>query len=568
MLIRIFGFIFVSAFLTPFAHGVIVKYPLSIHVEQGPGNWNDKKSEILTIDLPGDETYRYLTQYEKVTTRGARRTDWDFTIRFIPNQENVKKVEVDYFCKRSEGSVFVGPICLGGPTNSIDLEFEFYFSTISKNQYLETLTAWTNGVLDLDTKVDSMRTSLQKYIHSFDNEATLERTHLAAYGYSLRQRFLKECQHLRTGLDQLQSETAQFPEIHKEILDLRSRIDTSLAGFSQRFTDYAELYQLSLTELLETPPDPNFQEPGGNIDYFVKSIWRQYCKRELNLADPSDSKWFNDLCFWGRGNDRKKLREEVKNGIEAVIVDVFEEYHNRIPPKEVLDYWIPRAREHLLLTLIQRLQETVDSPKPLSTSEIQMNLHMLIARDCLTATRGCADNASMLHLVGEIRQVIRDYLEDVIPTLRVESQFKDTQAKPMLPKLTLPPELFPRPDPSAIIPLAHNDPRVTPQFAAQGTMYRAVGLIWSGIPSQAMKRDKAVQFCQSLGGGARLPTVEEWEAVTRVMNGNLESLPGSSDKYFWSSGAANAFNFRSGGIPYTRDCRDDLFSVRCVVPAQ
>jgi hypothetical protein len=135
-------------------------------------------------------------------------------------------------------------------------------------------------------------------------------------------------------------------------------------------------------------------------------------------------------------------------------------------------------------------------------------------------------------------------------------------------ELTLPPELFPRPGQNAIIPLSQNDPRVTPQFAAQGLMHQAVGLIWSGVPSEAMKRDAAVQFCQSLGGGARLPTVEEWEALTRIMNGNFEALPGISGKYFWSSGAANAFNFRSGGVPYPRDCRDAIFAVRCVVPAQ
>jgi len=63
-----------------------------------------------------------------------------------------------------------------------------------------------------------------------------------------------------------------------------------------------------------------------------------------------------------------------------------------------------------------------------------------------------------------------------------------------------------------------NDPRVTRNFAALGEMYKIAGFIWSGMAPEGMNHAAAIQYCQGLSGGARLPTKEEWEALSRVIS--------------------------------------------------
>jgi hypothetical protein len=63
---------------------------------------------------------------------------------------------------------------------------------------------------------------------------------------------------------------------------------------------------------------------------------------------------------------------------------------------------------------------------------------------------------------------------------------------------------------SAIVAVPHYDSRVSSAFASLGNMYEAAGLIWSAVTPKKMNHDEAIQYGQSLGGGARLPTQAEW----------------------------------------------------------
>jgi len=116
---------------------------------------------------------------------------------------------------------------------------------------------------------------------------------------------------------------------------------------------------------------------------------------------------------------------------------------------------------------------------------------------------------------------------------------------------------------------------VTHAFADLGDIYEAVGLIWSGIASQKMSQSDAMRYCQHLGGGARLPTREEWEALAKAMSTggryNSDLLPGTKGKWFWSSSDAPddadfAFNFggKQGSVAFEE--RSSVGSVRCVIP--
>ena len=48
-------------------------------------------------------------------------------------------------------------------------------------------------------------------------------------------------------------------------------------------------------------------------------------------------------------------------------------------------------------------------------------------------------------------------------------------------------------------------------------MHKVAGLIWSGAAPQTMNQRDAVAFSAGLGGGARLPTKEEYAALSRAM---------------------------------------------------
>ncbi len=61
------------------------------------------------------------------------------------------------------------------------------------------------------------------------------------------------------------------------------------------------------------------------------------------------------------------------------------------------------------------------------------------------------------------------------------------------------------------------DRRVSPEFAQLGHMHKVAGLIWSGVAPRIMDQRDAVAYCASLGGGARLPTKDEYIALSRAM---------------------------------------------------
>jgi hypothetical protein len=122
-----------------------------------------------------------------------------------------------------------------------------------------------------------------------------------------------------------------------------------------------------------------------------------------------------------------------------------------------------------------------------------------------------------------------------------------------------------------LVVIAHNDTRVTPTFAALGSMYEAAGLIWSGVAPQKMDHATAILYCQSLGEGARLPSKEEWEALSLVISPggqyNPDLLPGTQG-WFWSSSVAStvrAFRFvsNSGDVAHI-SLRKNHYYVRCV----
>jgi hypothetical protein len=132
----------------------------------------------------------------------------------------------------------------------------------------------------------------------------------------------------------------------------------------------------------------------------------------------------------------------------------------------------------------------------------------------------------------------------------------------------------PNPNPNILVPVANDDPRVSPQFTALGPMYEAASLIWSWVAPNKMSHKDAVNYCQSLGGGSRLPTEEEFEALLRVMTPggtyNPDLFPGMRHRAFWSSSAhsndaAFAFVFFAGYVGrLSSRHRYNGGSVRCV----
>ena len=100
-----------------------------------------------------------------------------------------------------------------------------------------------------------------------------------------------------------------------------------------------------------------------------------------------------------------------------------------------------------------------------------------------------------------------------------------------------------------------------------------------------MNHQQAIAYCQSLGGGARLPRAKEYAALSRAMGAaqpiNVEpgydgrgyrpnSLPEMDEQLFWSASLhphidvyASSFNGSDGHIGY--GYRDFDRSVRCVV---
>jgi len=90
-----------------------------------------------------------------------------------------------------------------------------------------------------------------------------------------------------------------------------------------------------------------------------------------------------------------------------------------------------------------------------------------------------------------------------------------------------------------VISIAPDDSRVSPAFAALGRMYQFAGLIWSGGPPKQMNYDDAQRYCLSLGGNARLPTLDELEILSTIMKPGCkfdpELFPKIKGNGFWSS---------------------------------
>ncbi len=122
------------------------------------------------------------------------------------------------------------------------------------------------------------------------------------------------------------------------------------------------------------------------------------------------------------------------------------------------------------------------------------------------------------------------------------------------------------------------------QFRALGNMYEVAGLIWSGVAPQNMNQRDAVAYCAGLGGGARLPTKDEYIALGQAMGGRYPEwegfgyhvpgyarnlIPDMHNRLFWSAsltrqehGDAFFFNGYYGNVDqYSRDYDR---SVRCV----
>ena len=190
-------------------------------------------------------------------------------------------------------------------------------------------------------------------------------------------------------------------------------------------------------------------------------------------------------------------------------------------------------------------------------------------------------DSSLAFRFGAFAGVVRDNRRNlnrsvrcVIERTTIQQQHAVASYSDLVSSSTQP---VPIPSSHTIELITPNDLRVTRAFAALGDMYEAGGLIWSGVASRKMSQSDAIWYCQTLGGGARLPTKEEWEALAKAMSTggryNPESLPGTggiSGKWFWSSSDAPddadfAFNFggKQGGVAFEE--RSSGGFVRCVM---
>jgi hypothetical protein len=116
-----------------------------------------------------------------------------------------------------------------------------------------------------------------------------------------------------------------------------------------------------------------------------------------------------------------------------------------------------------------------------------------------------------------------------------------------------------------------DDHRVNPPFAALGNMYESGGLIWSGVAPQTLNWEQAINYCAALGGGARLPTADEYRALKRAMSPggryDANQLPDTIGTWFWSSsphGDDNALVMFGGNGNVDNFPRNYFGSVRCV----
>ena len=132
--------------------------------------------------------------------------------------------------------------------------------------------------------------------------------------------------------------------------------------------------------------------------------------------------------------------------------------------------------------------------------------------------------------------------------------------------------------------IRYTDQKVSKAFADLGKMHKVADLIWSGVAPREMSQRDAVAYCASLGGGARLPTKDEYIALSRAMgsrqpdfhapgydvNGYHRNLiPDMDYQWFWSESVhpqndVYAFVFISNAGDVNYYGLDGIFSVRCV----
>lgn len=133
---------------------------------------------------------------------------------------------------------------------------------------------------------------------------------------------------------------------------------------------------------------------------------------------------------------------------------------------------------------------------------------------------------------------------------------------------------------------------LSPAFRDLGGMHEVAGLIWSGVAPQIMNQRAAVDYCNGLGSGARLPTQDEYISLSRAMGSrqpvrydghgdwradynvagyNLNLIPDMHNREFWSASVhprsvVDAFLFNGdGGFVDDYIHYDNGVSVRCVV---
>ncbi len=130
--------------------------------------------------------------------------------------------------------------------------------------------------------------------------------------------------------------------------------------------------------------------------------------------------------------------------------------------------------------------------------------------------------------------------------------------------------------PAAVEPITENHPHYfenRPQLRALGQMYEAAGLTWSGIAPVSLNHADAVRFCELLG--ARLPTIEEYEILSRLLgqgtpeNYNPTLMSDMITGTYWSASLHPMIPGRAYGIighngKIAELATRELQSVRCV----
>lgn len=133
---------------------------------------------------------------------------------------------------------------------------------------------------------------------------------------------------------------------------------------------------------------------------------------------------------------------------------------------------------------------------------------------------------------------------------------------------------------------------VSARFAGVGgdlhdNLIEVAGLIWSNVAPKTMNHRDAQNFCVGLGGGARLPTKDEYRALSQAMGSGqpevkapgfdvtgyrIDHLPTNHRRWFWSATAhplysVDAFVLSGQNGSISTYARLNHSYVRCVLDA-